>query len=223
MICIDDANLLSFANSFTSTSSSTTSSLLSQQAIPVVALLGHYNHGKTTLLEALLDTTEVNIVDSEAHQITQVCQFFTDYCTSIHIHTGIYTHTHTHDAVCTLARACRWYAAVLSLCHYPTSPFLLHQRHQKHLTHPSPRKKSLLLTHQDKISFIVCAIMGRRWQILAYWLWRVMMASAPRLKRALEFSSSCRWGSICWVLYVNYWLTLRALCCAWWLIVTLIS
>lgn len=37
--------------------------------IPVVVLLGHFNHGKTTLLDALLGS---NIIDEEDHQITQV-------------------------------------------------------------------------------------------------------------------------------------------------------
>ena len=40
------------------------------QAILVVALLGHFNHGKTTLLDALKENS--NIVDEEAHSITQV-------------------------------------------------------------------------------------------------------------------------------------------------------
>jgi hypothetical protein len=47
-----------------------------QQAIPVVALLGHFNHGKTTLLDALHGTS---IVQEEAHQITQVC-ITADHC-----------------------------------------------------------------------------------------------------------------------------------------------
>jgi len=37
--------------------------------VPVAVLLGHYNHGKTTLLDALCNT---DIVSTEAHGITQV-------------------------------------------------------------------------------------------------------------------------------------------------------
>lgn len=41
----------------------------SKNRYPVIALLGHFNHGKTTLLDYLSGT---NWVDVEAHQITQV-------------------------------------------------------------------------------------------------------------------------------------------------------
>ena len=40
--------------------------------VPVIALLGHYDHGKTTILDALSGSV---IADSEAHGITQVNRF----------------------------------------------------------------------------------------------------------------------------------------------------
>jgi hypothetical protein len=44
--------------------------ILPQNKIPVIALLGHYNHGKTTLLDYFAQS---NLVSKEAHGITQVC------------------------------------------------------------------------------------------------------------------------------------------------------
>jgi hypothetical protein len=41
--------------------------------IPVVAILGHFNHGKTTLIDAYAGT---NLVQQEIHAITQVKCFF---------------------------------------------------------------------------------------------------------------------------------------------------
>jgi len=40
-----------------------------QEKVPVVVLLGHFNHGKTTLLDSLSGTS---YVDEEKHSITQV-------------------------------------------------------------------------------------------------------------------------------------------------------
>jgi hypothetical protein len=44
--------------------------------LPVVAIVGHFNHGKTTLLDALGGT---KIVDDEAHGITQVRPYNNKY------------------------------------------------------------------------------------------------------------------------------------------------
>lgn len=44
-----------------------------QDKIPAVVLLGHFNHGKTTLLDALGGTT---FVEEEKHSITQVCALY---------------------------------------------------------------------------------------------------------------------------------------------------
>lgn len=41
-------------------------------SIPVIAILGHYDHGKTTILDALGGT---RIAEDEAHGITQVCRY----------------------------------------------------------------------------------------------------------------------------------------------------
>jgi hypothetical protein len=69
IVCLEDSHLLSFDDNSLTT---TTTDMTQQQAIPVVALLGHFNHGKTTLLDALRGGP--SIVNEEAHQITQVCE-----------------------------------------------------------------------------------------------------------------------------------------------------
>ena len=46
------------------------------QRIPVVAILGHFNHGKTTLIDAVGGTS---LVEEEAHAITQVWCRQTDH------------------------------------------------------------------------------------------------------------------------------------------------
>lgn len=53
----------------TLSSSSTTSPITPPNKIPVIALLGHFNHGKTTLLDYFAQS---NLVSKEAHGITQV-------------------------------------------------------------------------------------------------------------------------------------------------------
>lgn len=60
VVCLNEQQLLSFAPP----------SGEIHQAVPVVALLGHFNHGKTTLLDALRGGA--SIVDEEVHHITQV-------------------------------------------------------------------------------------------------------------------------------------------------------
>ena len=40
-----------------------------KSSVPTVAILGHFNHGKTTLLDAFCNT---DIVSTELHGITQV-------------------------------------------------------------------------------------------------------------------------------------------------------
>ncbi len=42
---------------------------LATQKVPIVAILGHFNHGKTTLIDAYGGT---NLVENESHAITQV-------------------------------------------------------------------------------------------------------------------------------------------------------
>ena len=43
-----------------------------KSSVPTVAILGHFNHGKTTLLDAFCNT---DIVSTELHGITQVSPF----------------------------------------------------------------------------------------------------------------------------------------------------
>jgi hypothetical protein len=54
-----------------------------QNRIPVIALLGHYNHGKTTLLDYFAQS---NLVSKEAHGITQVCQMIILHAQASPIH-----------------------------------------------------------------------------------------------------------------------------------------
>ena len=60
-----------------------------QEKVPVVVLLGHFNHGKTTLLDSLCGTS---YVDEEKHSITQVWFMFeTLTCSRVRIETHFHT------------------------------------------------------------------------------------------------------------------------------------
>ena len=67
---VDYHNLsLDSSSSETSTTTSTTATAPITNKIPVLALLGHFNHGKTTLLDSFAGT---KLVSEEVHGITQV-------------------------------------------------------------------------------------------------------------------------------------------------------
>lgn len=69
ILTLNDLSSFEFQSLDTLTAAS--KSLPPKKKIPTIAILGHFNHGKTTLLDAFCNT---DLVSTELHGITQVLE-----------------------------------------------------------------------------------------------------------------------------------------------------